>query len=116
MRAALSANISRFNEIYDLPGIRSLSDEIMDGKALVRKVVAIAHAAAHLPDDAILLWLDVDTSLDRPLDAKWVKMASDRDLTYIAETDCVRLLYVPLHFTRILLTIGLSPLYISISI
>jgi hypothetical protein len=88
LHAALRANDSAFNAIYELPGIRSLSDDILDGKALVRKVVAIAHAAAHLPDGAILLWLDVDTSLGRRLDAKWVQMAAARDLTYIAETDC----------------------------
>ena len=89
LEAALRDESSNFNEIYTLPGIRSLSDNIMDGKALVRKVVAIAHAAAHLPDRALLVWFDVDTQIFRPFDANWVRNMVSRDLTYIAETDCI---------------------------
>ena len=74
-----------FAPFYALPGTRTLANRIMDGKALVRKVVAMAHAAAHLPDDALLLWLDVDTALNRALDTgPFFPFVLGRDVSYIA--------------------------------
>ena len=79
-----------YEAFYAIPGTLSLSDTIMDGKALVRKLVAIAHAAVHLDDGDVLLWLDVDTNVRKPLDddGAFGSLVRSRDATYIAETDC----------------------------
>ena len=54
---------SAIESFYDIPGIMSLADKIMDGKALIKKVVAIASAAHHVEVNALLLWLDVDAQI-----------------------------------------------------
>ena len=109
-----------FERFYSIPGTRTLSQQIMDGKALVRKMVAMAHAALHLEDGALVVWLDVDTGVKRPLDGNpnddeeggsakaWHHKGSDkvhptfieytthqRDVCYIAETDCWRAVTLP---------------------
>jgi hypothetical protein len=40
---------STIDQLYNIPGVRGLSDDIMDGKALIRKLVGIYHAAVQLP-------------------------------------------------------------------
>ena len=91
LMASVTAADGMYEEFYALPHTLSLSDEIMDGKALVRKLVSIAHAARHLADGAVLLWLDVDTGVRAPLDddgGAFATLVRSRDATYIAETDC----------------------------
>jgi hypothetical protein len=45
----ISRKNSSIDQLYNIPGVRGLSDDIMDGKALIRKLVAIYHAAVMLP-------------------------------------------------------------------
>lgn len=85
----LVSDKGRIDDFYRIPGVRGLSDRIMDGKALVRKLAAISHAAAQLPDGALLVWVDVDTRVDeRELDQRWYDFVMSRDITYIAESLC----------------------------
>lgn len=79
-----------FDAFYRMDGVRSLSDNIIDGKALVRKVSALAHAVAQLPDGATAVWVDVDTKLERPFDDAFYSYVDSRDLSYIAESLCRR--------------------------
>jgi hypothetical protein len=80
---------NHIDDVYQVQGVRGLSDDIMDGKALVRKLVAINHAASQLPDGALIVWVDVDTIVSsRPFDKRWYDFVMSRDITYISESLC----------------------------
>jgi hypothetical protein len=80
---------NHIDDLYQVKGVRGLSDDIMDGKALVRKLVSIYHAASQLPDGALIVWVDVDTIVsDRGFDKRWYDFVMSRDITYISESLC----------------------------
>jgi hypothetical protein len=84
----LVSDKGHIDDLYRISGVRGLSDHIMDGKALVRKLAALSHAASQLPDGALLVWLDVDTAVEMELDQRWYDFVMSRDITYIAESLC----------------------------
>ncbi|GAB5369619.1 hypothetical protein AAMO2058_001420800 [Amorphochlora amoebiformis] len=86
----LTTKDSVIDELYKIPYILSLADTIMDGKALIRKVAAMAHAAHQLPDGAMMIWVDVDTKIIKPFDKKFYDFAYGRDVSYMAEVICAR--------------------------
>jgi len=81
---------SYVNEFYKIDGVRSLSDSIMDGKALIRKVAAMAHAANQLPLGSHLIWVDVDTEFVSKLDSEYYNFTNGKDIVYIVELICRR--------------------------
>ena len=85
-------NDPMWEAFYSFPGTLSLSEVIMDGKALVRKFVAISHAIEHAKSDGdIVLWMDVDVYVRKSLDdaaGAFFQFINSRDVTYIAETPC----------------------------
>jgi hypothetical protein len=81
--------VAHIDELYSIRGARMLSDDIMDGKALIRKLVAIYHAASQLEDGTVLIWMDVDTRVgDGGFDKLWYDFVTSRDITYIPEVLC----------------------------
>ena len=46
--------VAHIDELYAVNGARMLSDDIMDGKALIRKLVALYHAASQLEDGTVI--------------------------------------------------------------
>ena len=59
------------------------------GKALIRKLVAIYHAASQLEDGTVLIWMDVDTRVGNDgFDKLWYDFVTSRDITYIPEVLC----------------------------
>mmetsp|Transcript_26525 Transcript_26525/g.64086 ORF Transcript_26525/g.64086 Transcript_26525/m.64086 type:complete len:584 (-) Transcript_26525:310-2061(-) len=90
LEEALTAEDGLIDRFYRIDGVRSLSDSIMDGKALIRKVAAMAHAASELPDGSRLVWVDVDTSVDNAFDGEFEEFAAGLDLAYLVEVLCRR--------------------------
>jgi len=81
-------NGSMYKTFYSIDGIKSLSDRIMDGTALVRKAVAISHLSKHLDQQSMMLWLDVDVTVSKSLYSGFLSEIRTRDISYIPETDC----------------------------
>ena len=84
----ISKKTSTITKVYDIEGTRSLSEDIYDGKALIRKLSSLYHAASQLADGTTLIWVDVDTNVNAEFDDMWRKFVSSRDITYIPELTC----------------------------
>eukprot|EP01062_Namystynia_karyoxenos_P055758 TRINITY_DN46801_c0_g1_i1.p1 TRINITY_DN46801_c0_g1~~TRINITY_DN46801_c0_g1_i1.p1 ORF type:complete len:1162 (+),score=287.86 TRINITY_DN46801_c0_g1_i1:112-3486(+) len=89
--AALRDPDSPLERIPRIPGTPSLSDTIIDGKALVRKVVAWIFAAQLLNPGTVLVWLDVDVTVLPGLSLEpTMAWARKRDVAYLPELPCWR--------------------------
>eukprot|EP01065_Artemidia_motanka_P053550 TRINITY_DN9964_c0_g1_i1.p1 TRINITY_DN9964_c0_g1~~TRINITY_DN9964_c0_g1_i1.p1 ORF type:complete len:1116 (+),score=280.82 TRINITY_DN9964_c0_g1_i1:76-3348(+) len=86
----LTDPLSPVSRAPQIPGTLSLSDQIIDGKALVRKVVAWVFAARLLQPGAMLVWLDVDVSVVNPSVAPLMNWGRGRDVSYMPELPCWR--------------------------
>jgi len=84
------ADTAAVDSFYKIPGTPGLNTRIMDGKVLMRKVAAIAHALAVAKDGAIVIWVDVDVVPLRPLDERFIEFVKSKDVSYLAETLCWR--------------------------